>query len=251
MVESPTNVPEGFFEARKEFVTVIVLLVLFTLATSARTLPAPFLESEAIRGNVLDRLEKLPPVYFGPEYEQALVARLKDFRLKRCARFTVCRLLITPTGYANLEHPMSATAAQMLSVEGTAAVRLRLRTSQKAIPLTVGKNPHDWDVNGRRFELFGISLEAPGEEAFSFLFYSRAVPSELDGRQLLTLVERLSGTKVLDLRIRWRNDAGESGPVLNGHFHFIEAGELECGHVRVGADPYRCSVASKNDYGVH
>ena len=229
---------------------VIVQLVLCTLAASAGVLPTPSLESEAIRGRVLDRLENLPPVYFGTEYEPALVARLKDFQRKRCGRFTVCRLLITPAGRANLTATI-VVAAQIFSVDGAAAIRLQLWMSKKTIPLTPGKSPHDWEVNGKKFELFAISLEAPGEEAFSFLFHARAVASEQDGKQLLTLVERLSGTNVLELKIRRRDDAGDSGPAQFGHFFFTEAGELDCGHVGTPAKPYRCSVATKYYSGVH
>ena len=96
--------------------------------------------------------------------------------------------------------------------KGAATIRLHLLKSAKTIPLTPGRSAHDWQVNGKKYEFFAISLEGPGSTAFSFLFFSRDVPVEKDGKQLVLEMERLSGTSVLDVKVRRRAEAGDSGP---------------------------------------
>lgn len=234
---------------------IIAILAIPILAEgAAHALPNPSFEVDGIRGKVIDRLEELPLSYFGQAYESKLVARLKDFQQNRCARYhyQICRLLITPTAptvESLLVRPPShtePTSAQLISIGGMATIRLRLKgwKETKTIALTPGKSPHDWVVNGKRFELFAFGLDGPGSTGFSFMFYSRAMPSEDDGKQLMALMDQISGSLAVSVVIRLRDNAGDSGPTSSWYDTTISiaTGDLSCRRL---ANSYHCSFVLK------
>jgi hypothetical protein len=113
-------------------------------------------------------------------------------------------------------------------------------------------------VNGRVFELVVLGVYG-GEPGFSFVFYSKAAPTPQDGLRLIERLDRLTGNRVEDVRVRRNERAGDSGPARGAYPDMnVEVGDVECLSVfqvtprvllRPGMDPYQCSLATRRSSG--
>ena len=224
----------------------ILLVLLLPGLIEGGNVPQASLKSENIRREALDRIELLPSAYFKREYESVLVSRLREFWRTRCIGRSLCRLLIIPTDN-NWATGASPPTAQLLAIKGDAEIRIQFWIGRRTILLTK-HSPHDWKIENHKFEFYQFGLGGPRDDNFSFEFRTATVASDHEGKKLLLSLEQLTGAPVLDLKIRRRSDAGESGPSVLWVLFVTEIGDLLCGHSTIGGDRYQCTIAAHRGY---